>query len=317
MPNAFLNPSTWSQIAKHHLGAPLLYHGKHVTVSHYQHKMNLFTYFKGQLNLPLKVVGIPCSVSSQGFEATSPEGEAELIKWVRQQKGFTLLLNVDAHHPLPFPHAETLPSFVLDNTFINFEDYLHQFRAHYRYRVKRAMKCFEPVVTQDDIPFHSSLYPLYEAVYNRSKYPLEKLSPEYFASPFAKICAFYVGDQPIAFCQYAFLEGQLHFLFCGLDYVLLKKYDTYYNVLLFLVDKGLRLCAKSIEFGQTTEDIKQKFGCKPIRKTMYLHHANPAIAFVLRRIMPFMGYRLSNEDYHPFHKETTHDHLEPLPKDLR
>jgi len=300
--NSFLTPEIWPYIKNAHGDESQRVELAEGLVISYNAKLNMFTFLKGRfaIHLPIRVVGVPPSLSVPGYHTDSDKGIKEIAAWVSSQKGHTLMLNADYRFEGHFAKLQTLPSVVMENTFSSFEDYLAKLRSHYRYRFMKARRRFESVTISENHPFDASLYALYEAVYQRSAYPLVKNTPEFFSRFPGTITAFHVMDKPIGFCQYHIADGVLTFMFCGLDYEVLKSYDTYLNLLLYLVECGIKAGVKTIDLGQTTEEIKLKLGgsLKPLN--LYYHHHHPLMNALAKRILPFLSYRPTHPDYHVF-----------------
>lgn len=298
--NPFLEADLWQTMAAVHTGSPKRYQSPNLIFSSYHMKLNLLTFVRGQLPFNVTVVGLPLSLSQQGYVFLEACGKTELLRWVLGQRGLTVILNGDESMVDSLIDIETLPTVCLANRFTSMAHYVSDLRAHYRYRFKRAVQKFKAVKVVSEPVFDETLYGLYEAVFNRSDFPLEKCSIEYFKQFPGEIEAFYADDQPLGFYQTIILDEILYFVFCGLDYSRLKTYDTYYNMLLHLVEKGISKGVKAIDFGQTTEDIKQKLGGRLISKKIYLHHSNPVFRLLLRVIGPYMDYKLPEKSYHVF-----------------
>lgn len=299
----FLKDPIWSEMAKVHVGAPQRHKDVHGTFSTYHLNLNLLTFIKGKLNCRVTIVGLPLSLSSQGYAYHDEMGRQNIIRWVRAQKGLTLILNGTDDFEGDFVRMDTLPSHYLKNRFTSTVDYHQHLRAHYRYRFKQAKKRFSDVTRVTDPVFDLELYSLYEAVYFKSDFPLEKCTLDYFKTISASIEAFYAKGQVIGFYQYMVLDNVLYFIFCGLNYQVLSTYDTYYNMLLHMIEKGIALGVKGIDFGQTTEDIKQKLGAVPVAKRIYLYHSNALMRGILKILGPLGSYRPPRTHYKVFKKE--------------
>lgn len=278
---------------------------KHGLLTTYTTKLNAFSFRKSRfaIRIPLRVIGVPPSLSISGYHTDDTQGISEIAQWIKSQKGHTIILNADNTFDGIFAKTSTLPSVLIQNNFTSYEDYLSKMRSHYRYRFLKAQKRFETVTVIENPTFNASLYALYEAVYARSTYPLVKNTYDFFKSFPGKLTAFYAGEMPIGFCQYHIADDALIFMFCGLDYKALKTYDTYLNLLQYLVARGIEHGVKTIDLGQTTEEIKLKLGgsLKPLN--LYYHHHNVIMRILAKRIMPLLGYTHGHPDYHVFKNE--------------
>ncbi|WP_339138294.1 MAG: hypothetical protein WGN25_08590 [Candidatus Electrothrix sp. GW3-4] len=180
-------------------------------------------------------------------------------------------------------------------------------RSHYRYKLRSSMKRFQGVTTkilQDNREFNSQLYQLYEQVYERSEFKLEKLPLSFFQDFPATISVFSTEDQVLGFTQTMFSnqggKKEQIFLFGGLDYALNKEFHTYINLLLHVVRTGMGQGADRINMGQTAEDVKTRLGCTLHRRYLYARHANPVIHFLVRRGIGLLSYTAPLAERHVF-----------------
>lgn len=260
----------------------------------YRLKLDIFTYSRISLKLPVVIAGIPCSVSSCGYVA-GKNTAAQLFDYLRNLKGAKLVLNSgDVFDMVGFARGHTLPSCKLDIRWSSFEAYLLDMRSHYRYRLGKAIRKFSEIrqiLLTDNSLFDDSLYRLYENVYNKSEFKLEKLPLDFFREFPSRIIAFYLEDRPVAFVQLAENGQELAFLFGGMDYSMNMGYDIYTNMLLAIVRYGIENGFKAVELGQTAEDTKQKLGGDPIIKYMYVNHSSRLINLLVKRGINILSYK--------------------------
>ncbi|MGE5679048.1 MAG: GNAT family N-acetyltransferase [Pseudomonadota bacterium] len=260
----------------------------------YRLKLDIFTYSRVSLKLPVVIAGIPCSVSSCGYVA-GENTEVQLFDYLRNLKGAKLVLNSgDIFKAEGFARGLTLPSCRLDMRWSSFEDYLLDMRSHYRYRLGKAIGRFSGIrqsMLADNSLFDDSLYSLYENVYNKSEFKLEKLPISFFREFPSRIIAFYLEKKPVAFVQMAENGSELAFLFGGMDYSLNMRYDIYTNMLIAIMRHGIEKGFKTVELGQTAEDTKQKLGGDPVIKYMYVNHSNSFINLLVKRGISILSYR--------------------------
>ncbi len=275
----------------------------------YKLKLNLLTYAKLKFALNIHVVGIPCSVSVAGFNIL-PEDMDEFIEYLKSQGQFSLILNADSgklHHALLSGH--TLPTCIFDVKWDSFDAYLNSMRSHYRYRYKKAMakgaRLSIKKLTKNE-QFDSELYQLYEQVYQVSEYKLEKLSIEFFREMPCEIYVFYTGDKAIGFVQLLQVKSRLNFVFGGLDYESLREYDTYQNMLLFIIKQAITRGIKQIDFGQTAEDSKLKLGCYYQYKYMHVYIKNPLLRAIVKAFKSLLSHHPLEDKFNPF-KENTNE----------
>ena len=267
----------------------------------YDLKLDIFTYSFLSLKLPVRIMGIPCSVSKPGF-AVLPGFEASLAERFQTLKGAKLILN--SNTKLPGAEGVTLPTCKLPLSWGSMEDFLGSMRSPYRYRLKKALKKWAGVEVEylDPAEFDQDLYRMYEQVYEKSEAKLEKLSPEFFSRlPLpAKLIQASAQGRALGFAAVVENGPELIFLFTGFDYSLQARYDTYLNLLLEIVKYGLERGFSRIELGQTAEETKLKLGAALHPKSMYLFHSNPLINKLAGRLAGVLSYRPPNFDFHVF-----------------
>lgn len=267
----------------------------------YTIKLDILTYSRFSFKLPVRVMGIPCSVSKQGF-AFYKGYEDELLRHFEGEKGAKLILNSDM--ALSHPPAETLPACRMEIRWDTFSSYLASLRSHYRYRWQKAIKKWSDVTVEILEPscFTKEMYTLYENVYNRSSFKLEKLSINFFQKlPLpAKLISARHNDTLLGFAVIVENTEELLFLFTGFDYSLVAHFDTYHNLLLEIVRYGISHKFQVIDFGQTAEDSKLKLGSNMHNKYLYVHHSNPVVNTIVRQVKGILSYKAPQHQYNVF-----------------
>lgn len=265
----------------------------------YSLRLDIFTYSFMSLKLPVRIMGIPCSVSKPGF-VVLPGFESNLLSHFQTQKGAKLILNSDII--LPGPQGVTLPTCKLPIGYSSLDDFLQSMRSPYRYRWKKAQKKWIGVEVAH-LPLHKfdeELYRLYEQVYQESKAKLEKLSLKFFSGlplPARLIRASFLGKS-LGFAIVIENERELIFLFTGFDHGLQAKFDTYLNLLLEIVKHGVEGGFSIIDLGQTAEETKLKLGARLHPKSMYLSHSNPVINSLAGSLVNLFSYKPPELDFH-------------------
>lgn len=298
--HSFLKPKLWPAIAHAHGDESQRIVFENALLTAYTAKINVLSFKGGQIKKRVRIVGLPPSISLPGYHVDGPSGISEISNWVKAQKGHTLIINADDAFDGIFQKVATLPSVVLKNNFKNFDDYVATMRSHYRYRLIKAKNRFKNVEILDEPNFDASLYALYEAVYERSEYPLVKNTIAFFRTFPGHISTFYAAGKPIGFCQYHIDDDVLYFMFCGLCYDALKTYDTYLNLLMLIVERGIEAGVKTINFGQTTETIKMKLGGELTPLNLYYYHDNALVRTIMKNIVPLLGYSTPALQFHVF-----------------
>jgi len=267
----------------------------------YRLKLDIFTYSFLRLKIPVTIMGIPCSVSKQGF-SVEPGFERQLWEHFRAKKGAKLILNTG--QDLPAKRGITLPACKMEIRWSNFSQYLESLRSPYRYRIKKAQEKWQDVTVDFLEPalFDAELYRLYEGVFNNSRVKLEKLKLGFFQQmplPSVLIKASFQG-QKLGFVQLVENGRELIFLFIGLNYELNRTFDIYLNLLLeiirFAIDNGFKI----IDLGQTAEETKLKLGSKLIKKGMYISHSNPLLDKLANQNINLFSYKMPSFNFHVF-----------------
>jgi len=280
----------------------------------YRLPLDIFTYSALRLKLPVRIIGIPCSLSQPGY-AASLAGVSLLRDDILAQKGAKLVLN--GRDPLPLRAGQTLPSCLLPLEWTDFSAYLDSLRSHYRYRCRQARERWRQVQV-DILPpeqFDAQMYRLYEEVWGRSRFQLEKLSPDFFREfPLpAHLLRARLGRQVVGFALLVPNGSELIFLFTGFDRRCNRELDLYLNLLLEIIRFGLEQGFTRIDFGQTTEAVKMKLGCRLSPRRLYLAHSNPILHHLANRFLPLLEYRFPQEKYQVFRQQISEGTAEPHP----
>jgi hypothetical protein len=269
----------------------------------YRHRLNICTYRAGHLRIPVTILGIPCSVSEPGLRITE-QGMSRFTRALREISGGLIILNGSL---LPVDRicgrGMTLPNCELEIAWPDFTTYLDRMRSHYRYKLRRAINCFQGVRTTVLSPkdqFDDKIYRLYEQVYNHSQYRLEKLPIAFFQQFPGIISLFSIEDTLLGFTHTMMQNRELFFVFGGLDYALNRKFHTYVNMLLHIIRTGMEQGVKLVNLGQTAEGIKTRLGCKLRPRYLYVRHSNALLNMVVRRSAGLFGYSSSTPGYHVF-----------------
>jgi hypothetical protein len=259
----------------------------------YKLKLNIFSYAKLKLNIAVNIIGVPCSVSKQGYILDARDAD-EFESFIKNEKNCIILNSEDDLLGTQLIQGETLPTCKMNISWSSIDDFICNLRSHYRYRLKKALdKGKETSIKrlEDNNSFDEKMYSLYEQVYDKSQYKLEKLSIDFFKMFPSSIYVFYLQENPVAFVQLIDNNGELSFVFGGIDYALNHKYDLYINMLMFILKYGIDNKLSAIDMGQTAEDTKMKFGCLQHKKYMYIYHPNFIIRFFIKLFSQKLSYK--------------------------
>ena len=255
----------------------------------YDLKLNLFN-FKNilPLNVKAQIIGLPISLSHRGYFGDLNKA----IDIIKKRKGLKIILNADTEI---IKGSRTLSTFVFENVFNTFDDYLNKLRSSYRRRLNKALSQRNNIVIRKIINsnFTSEHYNLYLSIMNRTDNPLEILPIEFFKQYETEIYEFIdkSNENIIGFIQLKEFDDKLCFLFGGFNKEDVEKFDIYYNMLLKIIEIGIEKKVKKIDFGQTAEESKLKIGCKEVNKYLYAHHSNTIINSLIQKLLPLMSYR--------------------------
>lgn len=254
----------------------------------YQHRLNILSFTKCfRLDVPVRMVALPISLDRSGIFGS----ESMLTPLLKSLKGLALVLNLDQAKK---GGGMTLPTYVFEQGFSDFSQYLLALRSGYRRRLLKALERghlleIEPFEPQ---AFNHVHYALYKSVWDRSPYPLECLPMAFFREMPAEFYGFKKSSgETIGFVQLLQQDDSLLFMFCGFHQVDHDPYDLYYNMLLWIIKEGIRRELKYIDFGQTSGESKMKIGCRPVEKHLLLHHSNPIVNRFLKALTPYLTYK--------------------------
>lgn len=251
----------------------------------YEQKINLLNFTKlFPLWINARIVGLPISLSEKGYFGD----EKRLEDYIDSIKGLTIVLNADK----PFSvYGRTLSTFRFYNRFHSFDDYLESLRSPYRRRILLALRNRDRLsIRKTD--FSEDHYSLYKSVLNRSSYPLESMSLEFFKTWDSEIYEFVnFEDKILGFVQLKQIKDKMYFIFCGFEKEHIKTYDIYMNMLIWIIEISIKRGVKEIDFGQTSEETKVKLGCQEKKKYLYINHSNPILDKIIKFFLPRFSYK--------------------------
>lgn len=252
-------------------------------------KLNLFNFINAfPLRLRVRIIGLPISVSQKGYWGSS----TAVKKIIKARKGLKIVLNGDSEF---IKGGRTLSTFIFENKYASFRQYMESLRSPYRRRLSKALEYRENIEIKslDRKDFNEDHYGLYLSIMERTENPLEVLPKEFFNEYESELYEFIhkKTGAVIGFIQVKEIEDRLYFLFGGFKKEDVESLDIYYNMLLKIIDIGIEKSVKTIEFGQTAEESKTKIGCIQVPKYLYVHHSNPVINLFIRLLLPLFSYR--------------------------
>ena len=276
----------------------------------FERKFNLFIFTKYKINVPMKFIYLPLSVSHPSIIWN--KDKEEVTKILHKMKGIKILINIDKEELKGFSKGHYLPICILENRWKNWDDYLNDMRANYRRRINQALKKGQNIeyeLLKNNKDFTDEMYNLYEQVFNHSEYSLEKLSADFFRNDISKTILLKIDNKIEAFIQ--IIEDRkndmLIFEFCGYNYEIAHEYDIYYNMLAKITKYAIDNKFKYIQFGQTAYDAKLKFGAKMYYNYYLLSHSNKLINWIIKKNNSFLQYKVTDYNFNVFKEEENKD----------
>ena len=270
----------------------------------YENRMNLFTYGKAEWFMNIHTVAFPCSLSNNGFITNNVSW---MLSYIKTIKGCKLVLNLDDKTDIKgMSFGETLPTcvFKIPDGIKDIKTYMDSLRSPYRRRINIAVKnCsdIEVVRTTDD---SIDIHPLYLQTYEKSDYKLECLNKEFFDKTDGEKLVFLRGKKPVGFVFLKKNGEELIFMLCGMDYEPGKdNADLYFYMLLKIVEYAFEKNCKVIDFGQTSEKTKLKFGANLKKKYFYAHHSNPFLNIFAMVGKHMLEYKYDFPEFHVFKEQ--------------
>ena len=275
-----------------------------VFMTYVRKKYNLAMFTKFNLYQKMTMVYVPLSVTRPGIAYTKHLDK--VMEFLKTIKGPKMILNVEDVDPQGYAKGLTCPKCILTNRFSSFDGYLQSLRSNYRYRYTKCLKKSAPLTLEyleDNREFTEEMYACYLQVYNKSKIRVEKLPIDFFRGDFFKIFALKWEGKVVGFGQMLENGDELIFEFVGVDYAHNATFDTYHRILLEIVKYGIENGFKTIDFGQTADESKLKLGSKYTMLYAYLHHTNPIVNAVNKKLAKYIEYKPCTIDYNVFKEE--------------
>ncbi len=267
----------------------------------YMNRMDLFTFGKAQLFIKLQTIAFPCSLSCGGYITNDI---AWMLEYIKTIKGCKLVLNIDkAVNVKGMAFGETLPTcrLALRDEHVSLQAYMDSLRSQYRRRMKLAVKRCGDInikkISDDSI----SVHPMYLQTFEKSEYKLECLEKEFFDRSEGEKLVFIKDGEPQGFVLLKKNGDELVFMLCGMNY---KdegcNADLYYYMLLNIVGYAIEHKCRYIDFGQTSEKTKLKFGAVLEKRYFYAHHSNPLINLLAMAGRRMLEYTYAFPDFRVF-----------------
>lgn len=208
-----------------------------------------------------------------------------------------------------------LPSLILtlSQEWRTMGDYLNDLSSKYRVRANKARQLFEAKLhrrdfTEEEVRTHADeLHRLYQRVVDDSGFNVIHLHPKYIAGMSGKLGprfllrSYWAGDQLVGFISAIVnTNGELEAHFLGYREEWNPPCKLYLNMLLDLVELGIRHRCHRIIFARTADEIKSSVGAVPVDLTCYIRHRSPFSNQFIRPILDYLTPEETPVLRHPF-----------------
>lgn len=183
-------------------------------------------------------------------------------------------------------------------TWKKFDDYLAALSKKYRNRAKAVLKKTAKleVIELEGAALEKAspeIYRLYQNVFERAKFRLSILHPDYFLEMKKKfqetfrIFGYSENGKWVAFRSAFHLENHLEAHFIGIDYKVNEILPLYQRVLYDFIAEGIEAGYEKVFQGRTAAEMKSTVGAEPNDLVCYIRHRNGLSNQVIR---PFIDY---------------------------
>ncbi len=266
-----------------------------------KYNVAMFTRLTFRINVTL--IYLPMCVTRGGF--VFGKCRAEALEAIKKIKGYKMLLNAEDREADGFATGLTCPKCILSVRWTRFEDYLRALRSDYRNRAKKVLARSSSLTLKYIRPeeFDERLYSFYLNVLGNSKIKIETLSKEYFQGEQFILFVMEKDGEPVGFTQLLPNGEELIFEFVGVDYRYNREYAVYHRMLLEIIRYAVDNGYKTVDFGQTADDVKLKLGCEYTYLYAYFHHSNGLINFFCKKLGKALEYKPLETKFKPFKEE--------------
>jgi hypothetical protein len=186
----------------------------------------------------------------------------------------------------------------ITDSWKDFDDYLAALSKKYRHRAKAVLKKTEKLkvveLQEKDLEKAApEIYRLYQNVFERAKFRLSILHPDYFLEMKRKfpdnfrIYGYGLNGKWVAFRSAFHLKNHLEAHFIGIDYTVNQNLPLYQRVLYDFIAEGIEAGYSKVFLGRTAAEMKSTVGAIPHDLVCYIRHRNGLSNQVIR---PFIDY---------------------------
>jgi len=288
----------------------ILYDGERADscfVAFKQKKYNLAMFAKFNFRITVTMIYLPMSVTRSGIVlGANKRAVAEKIKSL---KGYKMTLNLyeeELADFYDFATGLTCPKCILSLHFKSFDEYISSLRSDYRNRAKKVLKKSSKLQIRfidNTKEFTDKHYQMYRNVQGKSRVRIETLSKEYFMGEHFKVFVAEKDGGSVGFVQLLENGEELIFEFVGVDYTYNEEYSVYHRMLFEIIRYGIENGFKTIDFGQTADDIKLKLGSEYTYLYAALHHNVKPINWFCKKLAKYIEYKPVQTRYRVFKGE--------------
>lgn len=261
----------------------------------YTIRMNILTFSNIKSPFKVQLIGIPASVAAPPMIGNPNEFEYFLGELIKTEPGIILGLNfTEDFLKDKVVNLRTLPTIYLKTGGGSFEDYEQSLRHDYRRRLRRISSKFSgtETVTTGCSEFTRNHYELYLNIMKKTTTKLETLpfnAFKYLPSNF-ELTTYYGNGKMLCWHITCKDKDMMIFFFGGMNYKFRDIYQSYNNNLLGIIKEAIGYNYDMLEFGQTAEIAKTRFGGTLSERRMFFYHRNPVIFLILRILKGLMNY---------------------------
>jgi len=211
------------------------------------------------------------------------------IEGLEKEIGFAGILIKECNAPLAregkfTPIKQDLSmEMTLNADWLTIGDYMEDLDKKYRKRFRKIQESGaelkkRELSSNELVTLQKEIFELYNQVYSTQDFKLTNITKDYFInlknvlSEKLKIYGFFKGEELLAFTTHIYNENQqmeIHYI--GLNYEWNKKYNLYFNILQFGLEKAIMDRQISLELGRTAHVAKASLGAKPTPNYNYVY----------------------------------------------
>ena len=163
----------------------------------------------------------------------------------------------------------------------DFDDYMTSLKSKYRVRIKRAIKKASPIVkrvlsVEELLKYQERIHELYMQTALQANFNLFILPEDYFTEMKRglgeqfELTGYFLEDVLIGYYTIIFDKDHVDAHFLGYDRSKNAEHQSYLNMLIDILKKGISFKAKYIHFSRTALEIKSSIGAEPEEMVFYL-----------------------------------------------